>query len=292
MAHCEQRSAERSSGKKVQLFEMMRWISQPMFAPSKKLWTRLQHEDARVYCDRSRCESQTLSLDADLDFFNPVNLDRFVQMYWERWHFSGPTVHKATFDINVAGTKTIFAFTLTRAFMSNEEADVAGARSWLDVAEELIFQRPLLSEHPEAPDFQGGVMSLRDRLDLIRAALLICVLQHWEGSEASRKRIRRSRLSSIIFATREIGSGEARHPSDLNLALRHVDWEEFILKQELIRTQTPIFLLDAEFMLFHNVPPRTGIAELNFPFTCTVLCFEATNPDELWAATDLDSGCY
>ncbi|KIW63366.1 hypothetical protein, variant [Phialophora macrospora] len=290
-AYHNQQAARRSSEKNAQLFEMMCWMSHPMFVPSKKLWTRLQCEDARVCYDHNRHGSRPLSVDADLDFFNPMNLDRFVHLYWERWHFNGPIVHKATFDINAASPEMIFAFALTGAFMSNDEADVAGARSWLDVVEEVVFQHPLLSEHPVAPTCEGQVMSLRERLELIQAALLISVLQNWEGSEASRRRIRRSRFSSVIFAARDIGFAEAKHTNDFNLELRHVDWEEFILREELIRTQTFIFLLDADFMIFHNVPPRIGIPELTFSFSCTAACFEATTPDELWAAIDLDPGC-
>jgi hypothetical protein len=196
-----QQAARSSSEKNVQLFEMMCWMSHPMFVPSKKLWTRLKCEDARVYHDRDQYGSRRSSVDADLDFFNPMNLDRFVHLYWERWHFNGPIVHKATFDINTASTEMIFAFALTGAFMSNDEADVTGARSWLDIVEELVFRHPLLSEHPVSPTCEGQSMSLRERLELIQAALMISVLQNWEGSEVSRKRIRRSRFSSVIFVS-------------------------------------------------------------------------------------------
>jgi hypothetical protein len=79
----------------------------------------------------------------------------------------------------------------------------------------------------------------------------------------------------------------------------NIDWSTFIFKEELIRwvipafdcmseeaydefrTQTFIFLLDTAFTIFHNIPPRIAISELDMSLACSEQLFQATDAKDL-----------
>ena len=79
----------------------------------------------------------------------------------------------------------------------------------------------------------------------------------------------------------------------------NVDWSTFIFKEELIRwvipafdrmreeayddfrTQTFIFLLDTAFTIFHNIPPRVAISELDMSLACSEKLFQAIDAEDL-----------
>jgi hypothetical protein len=96
-----------------------------------------------------------------------------------------------------------------------------------------------------------------------------------------------------------LGFSQAKHSTEVNINKIHVDWSTFIFKEELIRwvipaldcmseeayddfrTQTFIFLLDTAFTIFHNIPPRIAISELDMSLTCSEQLFQAINAEDL-----------
>ncbi|KIX05259.1 uncharacterized protein Z518_06131 [Rhinocladiella mackenziei CBS 650.93] len=284
----------------VEIPQMIEWICHPFFLPAKALWDAIQAAEPKLAIT---FDAKIPSKDSQIEMFNPFNLERFTQLFWDRWYFNCPILHRPSFDISTARIETIFVLALTGALMSSNTEDLKNARSWLDIVE-IVFQHPLLSGPKTNSGSQDSEGSLHERLDIIQSGLMICVLQNWEGSDAAQTRIRRQRFSAIVFASRDLGFERARHGDDLDLNRNQMDWSAFIFNEELIRqahlavlilacltnfsharTLTFVFLLDTEFTIFHNVPPRISISELEMGFSCSEPCFMAQNPQEFLERT-------
>jgi hypothetical protein len=104
---------------------------------------------------------------------------------------------------------------------------------------------------------------------------MVCLFQNWEGSEASKSRIRRFRYSTVIAVARDIGIHHARHLPYQSLQLSTFSWDGFVAREQLIRVLIWVFLLDTAFVIFNNVPPRMSIKEMKLHLACDEGCFQA-----------------
>lgn len=137
-----------------------------------------------------------------LQLFTAENQERFLALFWSAWYPNWPTIHQPTFDPMKAHLDLVITMMLMGACMSPRQTDRSMASIWFNTIEELIFSANDFSSYQ---DNQSQPLSpidwLSDRLGLLQAAYCICLLQTWEGSRESKRRIRRHRYNSIIWVS-------------------------------------------------------------------------------------------
>ena len=137
-----------------------------------------------------------------LQLFTAENQERFMALFWSAWYPNWPTIHQPTFDPMKAHLDLVITMMLMGACMSPRQTDRSMASIWFNTIEELIFSANEFSSYDEN---QSQPMSsidwLSDRLGLLQAAYCICLLQTWEGSKESKRRIRRHRYNSLIWVS-------------------------------------------------------------------------------------------
>lgn len=140
-------------------------------------------------------------------FFHPVNLQRFLDLFWITHYPHWPIVHKPTFEASSTSCTLLTVMTLLGACASPEPADHEAARMWLNAVEEVIFtDYHACIDNLRRQEYRDNSMNLTSRmLHALQAAHGICILQTWEGTNASKQRIRRCRFSTVV-AVRPIDS--------------------------------------------------------------------------------------
>lgn len=127
-------------------------------------------------------------------------------------------------------------------------------------------------------------------IEAIQATFIISKAQIWNGSSAARRRIRLSRYGEIITAARTMCLMNTSTTSVYqSLVSKNFDWADFVNKETRVRLMSYIFVVDTEFAMFHNLPPRVAIAELNLDILSSEHCFSATTADSCWGALQADT---
>jgi hypothetical protein len=193
-------AGQRSS---TNISSFMDWLSHPLFSRTKGIWDALRQPMTPNLGGRIKnVDSKDRSDQECLEFFNPFNIEKFLNLFWNCWYCNCPVIHRPSFDALKAPMRLLLLVVLIGAFMSSEPQDKVTARQWLDPAEELVFEDEWLSG--EAADRHDDESNdrLRSKLKTLQAALLICVLQNWEGTATARRRIRQRQYPSVIAVGR------------------------------------------------------------------------------------------
>jgi hypothetical protein len=161
--------------------------------------------------------SWTLQLEQQcLDFFSLSNIRRFLAAYWAIWHPNVNFVHMPSFD--PAKSKLTLLATMALIGMSNhfEASDIfshsigacvhpvprykAQAKMWFDCVEEMVFSDDdFCSDFFSFPGRDPSNHEVqRSKTQAVQAAYMVCLYQNWDGSDASRRRIRRYRFSTLV----------------------------------------------------------------------------------------------
>jgi len=183
------------------------YSSHPLHGKTQDIWDKLRMTAA---VKSARLESNSVQPSAYeiklftatrsaecLEFFSPINLERYLARFWSHWHLHAPMIHPSTYNPINESASLLCSIALLGAFFESEE-DAIKARSWLDLAEEMAFDDPLLED-----DLEHGVAGLslqetRQRLRSLQAAYCICIAQNWEGNNTAKQRVRRRRYSTLI----------------------------------------------------------------------------------------------
>ncbi|CAG7557605.1 unnamed protein product [Fusarium equiseti] len=214
-----------------------------------------------------------------MQFFSPRNLRKFLALYWHVWHPNVNFVHRSTFEPAKAKSILVAAMALIGASVSPNEADNEQAKMWFNCVEEMIFtdddfcNDSLDGESTPGLDPSANV----SKIQALQAAYMVCLYQGWEGTETSKRRIRRFRFSTVISMARDFGIMSARHPDCLHESF---DWKGFAAREQLIRIFLWIYLLDHAFVIFNNLPPRMVIKEMTMHLASPEAAFQATSSDE------------
>ncbi|KAK4465148.1 hypothetical protein QBC42DRAFT_303669 [Cladorrhinum samala] len=217
-----------------------------------------------------------------LQFFTPSRVAKFIELYWSIWHPNVNFLHRPTFD--PAKTKSILlaGMALIGACVSPDVVDNEDARIWFNCVEEMVFtdddfcRDDIESEMPS----QAQALANRRKLQALQAACVVCLYQNWEGTDASKRRIRRHRFSTVVSVARDLGIDTACHP-DYTRQLKHeFDWMGYVMREELIRTFLWIFLIDTAFVIFNNLPYRVVIKELKMHMASPEVCFQAATAEQ------------
>jgi hypothetical protein len=170
--------------------------------------------------------SVTLTWSTDLEqscrqFFAPLRFSKFIELYWSIWHPNVNMLHRPTFD--PASTKSILLacmvligdhprssasatqalLTPLGACVSPDTVDNENAKMWFNCIEEVVFTDddfcrdvdPLAGSDITLP---MNNLANRRKLQALQAAWLICIIQNWEGTDASKRRVRRHRFSTVV----------------------------------------------------------------------------------------------
>lgn len=158
-----------------------------------------------VIVSKSRSSKITMNWSPPLEdmcrhFFSAGNLKRLLALYWAFWSPNCPIIHKPTFSISATSSTLLTTMALVGACLSPDPADQAGAKVWLNSAEEMIFCGSELFDEPSLwfHDFGPDVANNQPSLEILQAAYLLCLTQNWEGSQESKRRIRRQRYSAVV----------------------------------------------------------------------------------------------
>lgn len=106
-----------------------------------------------------------------LEFLNPVNLRKFMDIFFDRWYPHCPIIHKATFEIETAPAILLAPMVLLGACLSDSTDDYNKGVLYADIVEEFIFSYPPLSMYSAE---EGTNIA---PLIVIQAAYFICCLQ-------------------------------------------------------------------------------------------------------------------
>lgn len=175
---------------------------------------------------------------------------------------------------------------LIGACMSPDPVDSGGAKLWFNCVEELVFNSDDFCDDTQAPTCRdtGEVKWRREKLRALQAAYMVLLYQTWEGTDSSKRRVRRLRFSMIIAAIRDVGIVNARHANYSELTLANFSFSQFAAMEELIRVILWVFLVDTAFVIFNNVPPRMVIKEMKMSPACPEICFQATTSEACFHA--------
>ncbi|KAJ5210522.1 hypothetical protein N7491_010329 [Penicillium cf. griseofulvum] len=217
--------------------------------------------------------------DACVQFFSPSNIIRFMGFYWATWHPNVNFVHRPSFDILAAKPTVLAAMTLMGACVSPDMPESEDARTWFNCVEEMVFMDDDFNSDLTYRSSDKIAMQRR-KIQAVQAAYIVCLYQNWEGTDASKSRVRRYRFATLVSTARDIGITTARHLNYSELARHEFEWKEYAAREELIRLFTWIFLLDSAFVIFNNLPPRMVIKEIRMHMATPEACFQATTADQ------------
>ena len=74
--------------------------------------------------------------------------------------------------------------------MDNEDA-----KTWFNCVEEMVFTDEDFNSDPAYP---FNPAANRRKIQALQASYMVCLFQNWEGADASKKRIRRSRYGTVV----------------------------------------------------------------------------------------------
>ena len=242
------------------------------------LQNRLSGDDMSGPCNmcwsdqtEARCKS----------FFSPENLHRLLIAFWSIWSPNCPIIHKPTFKEDRAPATLVATMVLMGACLTSLPEDLQDAAIWFNAIEEWVFTAPELSDDKLLP----ADSRLQSRLDALRAAYIIILLQTWEGSDGSKRRARRARYAQVTGVARSFLSNARVSHGDLQMYLANPSedsWLSFATVEDVIRTLTYVFLLDTAWVIFHNTPPRMAVQEIRIACACPETVFQATDVQS-WA---------
>ncbi|GAB1309874.1 Zinc finger protein klf1 [Madurella fahalii] len=221
-----------------------------------------------------------------LQFFSPSRFAKFIELYWSVWHPNVNILHRPTFD--PANSKPILlasmALIAQGACVSPDSVDNEDARVWFNCVEEMVFNDDDFCRDIDPPPVSDTAspisVPVRQKLQALQAAYIVCLYQNWEGTDAGKRRIRRHRFGTVVSVARDMGIDTAKHPEYSTQAKHEFDWSEYVVREELIRTFIWIFLLDTSFVIFNNLPHRMVIKEMKMHMATPEACFEAGTAEE------------
>jgi hypothetical protein len=81
------------------------------------------------------------------------------------------------------------------ACVSPDMPDNEDARMWFNCVEEMVFiDEDFNSDSAPPPE----LVAYRRKIQALQAAYMVCLYQNWEGTDASKSRIRRYRFATLV----------------------------------------------------------------------------------------------
>lgn len=263
------------------------WLPDPLSFKSHEIIASIQD----IVTHKPRQSSITISwspmvFEACTQFFSAANIRHYLSLYWALWHPNVNIMHKPTFDAPSAKAYLLAAMCLIGACVSPDPTDVVAARQWFNCVEETVFTSDDFCNDSQAPvDRDTGQVQWRhEKLRALQAAYMVLLYQNWEGSDSSKRRVRRLRFSMLVAAVRDVDIHNARQVQVHNVNFADFSFPRFAITEELIRVVLWVFLVDTAFVIFNNLPPRMTIREMEMDFASPESCFQATAAEDCFRA--------
>lgn len=176
--------------------------SQPTLPTEHKLCQKcleivsLIEEVVKVRPRNSSVEDRSWTLaveEACVRFFTPASLSLYLELFWAFWHPNVNFLHRPTFDITTTKASLLAAMVMIGASASTNETDRISAKRWYNCVEEVVFQDDDFCANDEDHTFPSN-----KRLQALQAAYVVCLYQNWEGTDSSKRRVRRFRYNTLI----------------------------------------------------------------------------------------------
>jgi hypothetical protein len=179
--------------------------SEPMFEPERPFaMTLIQSILTKVWTLNLDTKAQQ-EISQDLHFLLTTSRIRgFIQLYFQYWHPSVPTLHPPSFDPECAITPLLAAVVFMGAMYSTSERETFVARRLLDFVELYIFSTDTFSvENLVVRAYQGccaqeGQGSDWLHFQTFQAGSIIMATQYWSGSQPSRNRAMETRFGELL----------------------------------------------------------------------------------------------
>ncbi|GFF38041.1 C2H2 type zinc finger domain protein [Aspergillus udagawae] len=258
------------------------WLNDPLALQTHQILLLIK--EVVMIKPRNSCVTISWSPDIEqrcLQFFSPTSLRKYIELYWSVWSPNVNFLHRPSFHPASSKPILLASMAIIGACVSPNLEDNDNARMWFNCVEEAVFADEDFNRDPVSP-----FHPVRDRqkMQALQAAYMVCLYQNWEGTDASKKRIRRHRFSTVVSTVRDLDIKTARHV-DYNAKHRdEFDWNEFVAREELIRTFIWVFLLDTAFVTFNNLPPRMVVKEMKMHVAAPESCFQAPTADQCYDA--------
>ncbi|KAF9894535.1 hypothetical protein FE257_006420 [Aspergillus nanangensis] len=249
------------------------WLNNPLSIQTHQILLLIK--EVVTIKPRNSCVNISWSQDIEnrcVRFFSPINLHKYIDLYWSIWSPNVNFLHRPSFDAACSKPILLACMAIIGACVSPDPDDSVDVRMWLNCVEEAAFADDDFNRDPISP-FQP-VRDIR-KIQALQAAYMVCLYQNWEGTDTSKKRIRRHRFSTVVSIVRDIDITTARH---INYSLQQkdeFDWKGFVAREELIRTFIWVFLMDTAFVTFNNLPPRMVAKEMKMHMAVPESCFQA-----------------
>jgi hypothetical protein len=127
-----------------------------------------------------------------VELFTAPQIGRYLDLYWEMWYPNWPTIHRPLFDPTTAASLLVAAMVVMGACHSDDVTERAAAAFWAVALEEWA-----LRELDKISSERLGDSS-RNAVQIIQASCIICIHQNWNGTTASKCRMRRKFFAAIV----------------------------------------------------------------------------------------------
>lgn len=147
-------------------------------------------------------------------FFSPMNLQKYLELYWAIWHPNVNFVHRPTFNPIVCKSILLASMALIGkccsfpvgpsltapgACVSPDPADIEAAKPWFNCIEEMVFtDDDFCSDTLSTDTAPFNPFLNRRKIEALQAAYMVVLFQNWEGTDASKRRMRRYRYSNVV----------------------------------------------------------------------------------------------
>ncbi|EXJ55240.1 hypothetical protein A1O7_08166 [Cladophialophora yegresii CBS 114405] len=208
------------------------------------------------------------------EFFSPRRLRIYLDLYWTMWYPNWPTIHRPQFDPLRASSLLLASMAIIGACHSNDPAERSASDFWSDTVEKWA------SRELDRVHVTGSAVDRRTSVQTVQAACIICIYQNWNGTNESKRRMRRQFFAAVAGVCHDMDMSSAVHRDYRFVSQADFDWREFIEAEEMIRTFIWVFFIDTAFVIFNGTPPRIALRQLRMALACPERCFQAQSAEE------------
>jgi hypothetical protein len=226
-------------------------------------------------------------------YFSPDNIKDFLDKY-THFHVHMPLLHVSTFKITEAYTGLLAVMCCIGACYS-DRVDSANVREMMDFLWLALERGCRLMSYNYSPELHQPSKS---DIEQLQAVLLSTILHLWNGTPQQRDRARaafpalagNSRKYALLRVSQDPslysplhnlqGDAGQRRPEDLR-------WEAWLHQEQRSRLLYGIFLADAAFGMYFNIPCQFDPFELQLPLPCDDAAWDADNSEDCASALGL-----
>jgi hypothetical protein len=172
------------------------WLNDPLALQTHQILLLIK--EVVMIKPRNSCVTISWSQDIEqrcLQFFSPTSLRKYIELYWSIWSPNVNFLHRPSFHPASSKPILLASMAIIGACVSPNLEDNDNARMWFNCVEEAVFADEDFNRDPVSP-----FHPVRDRqkMQALQAAYMVCLYQNWEGTDSSKKRIRRYRFSTVV----------------------------------------------------------------------------------------------